>query len=74
MEDFRKLNYRHLFYFWMTMKEGSISKAAERLDVAVQTISMQVSTGEKHWKSPACPTGQASCLDRGRPYSHVICR
>ncbi len=42
-----KINYRHLYYFWMTMKEGTISKAAERLDVAVQTISMQLSVLEK---------------------------
>jgi LysR family transcriptional activator of nhaA len=35
-------NYRHLYYFWVVAKEGSITRAAERLDVAVQTISAQV--------------------------------
>lgn len=36
------LNYRHLYYFWVVGKEGSFSRAAERLDMAVQTVSTQV--------------------------------
>lgn len=36
------LNYRHLYYFWIVAKEGGFSRAAERLDMAVQTISAQV--------------------------------
>lgn len=36
------LNFRHLYYFWVVAKEGSITRAAERLDVAVQTISAQL--------------------------------
>lgn len=36
------LNYRHLYYFWVAAKEGGIARAAERLDMAVQTISTQV--------------------------------
>jgi LysR family transcriptional activator of nhaA len=35
-------NYRHLYYFWVVAKEGGITRAAERLGVAVQTISTQV--------------------------------
>lgn len=35
-------NYKHLYYFWVVAKEGGISKAADRLDMAVQTISAQV--------------------------------
>ena len=35
-------NYRHLYYFWMVAKEGSMSNAAARLDMAVQTVSTQV--------------------------------
>ena len=35
-------NYRHLYYFWMVAKEGSMSHAAARLDMAVQTVSAQV--------------------------------
>ncbi|MCL1887091.1 MAG: transcriptional activator NhaR [Betaproteobacteria bacterium] len=41
------LNYRHLYYFWVVAKEGGVTRAAERLGVAVQTISMQLSLLEK---------------------------
>lgn len=40
-------NYRHLYYFWVVAKEGSMSKAADRLDMAIQTISSQVHELEK---------------------------
>lgn len=40
--DTNKLNFRHLYYFWVVAKKGSITRAAERLDVAVQTISAQL--------------------------------
>ncbi|XVJ68230.1 MAG: LysR family transcriptional regulator [Rhizobacter sp.] len=35
-------SYRHLYYFWVVAKEGGMSKAAARLDMAVQTVSAQV--------------------------------
>jgi len=35
-------NYKHLYYFWVVAKEGGISRAADKLDMAVQTISAQV--------------------------------
>lgn len=35
-------NYKHLYYFWVVAKEGGISRAADRLDMAVQTVSAQV--------------------------------
>lgn len=41
------LNYRHLYYFWLVAKEGGFTRAAERLDMAVQTISAQVRELEK---------------------------
>src|SRR3954469_9422981 len=41
------LNYRHLYYFWVVAKEGSVTRAAERLDVAVQTISAQLALLEQ---------------------------
>jgi LysR family transcriptional activator of nhaA len=41
------LNYRHLHYFWVVAKEGGFSRAAERLDMAVQTVSAQVKELEK---------------------------
>ena len=42
-----QLNYKHLHYFWVVAQEGSITRAAERLDVAVQTISGQLSLLER---------------------------
>lgn len=36
------LNYRHLHYFWVVTKEGGFARAAQRLGMAVQTISAQV--------------------------------
>lgn len=41
------LNYRHLHYFWVVAKEGGFARAANRLHVAVQTISAQVRELEK---------------------------
>ncbi|MBL8438065.1 MAG: LysR family transcriptional regulator [Zoogloeaceae bacterium] len=38
----QSLNYRHLYYFWVAAKEGGIARAAERLDMAIQTVSTQV--------------------------------
>ena len=40
-------NYRHLYYFWVVTKEGGFARAAERLDMAIQTISAQVRELEK---------------------------
>ena len=41
------LNLRHLYYFWVVVKEGGFARAAERLGMAVQTISTQVRELEK---------------------------
>jgi LysR family transcriptional regulator, transcriptional activator of nhaA len=35
-------SYRHLYYFWVVAKEGGIARAADRLGMAVQTVSAQV--------------------------------
>ncbi len=35
-------SYRHLYYFWVVANEGGISRAADRLGMAVQTVSAQV--------------------------------
>lgn len=40
-------NFKHLHYFWVVAHEGSITRAAERLGVAVQTISGQLSLLER---------------------------
>lgn len=53
------LNYKHLHYFWVVAKEGSITRAAERLGVAVQTISGQLSLLERQF-------GKALFVTQGR--------
>jgi LysR family transcriptional activator of nhaA len=41
------LNYHHLLYFWTVVREGSVSKAAEKLRLAQPTVSAQVRMLEK---------------------------
>ena len=43
----QNLNYKHLYYFWAVAKEGGMTKAADRLGMAVQTVSAQVRELEK---------------------------
>ena len=40
-------NYKHLYYFWVVGKEGGVARAANRLGMAVQTVSAQVKELEK---------------------------
>lgn len=42
-----KLNYKHLHYFWVVAQEGSVTRAADRLGVAVQTVSGQLALLER---------------------------
>lgn len=53
------LNYRHLLYFWAVAKEGSITRAADRLGLSVQTISTQLGQLERQ-------LGQALFAPQGR--------
>jgi LysR family transcriptional activator of nhaA len=41
------MNFRHLYYFWVVAKEGGITRAAERLGLAVQTVSTQLALLEQ---------------------------
>ena len=41
------LNYHHLFYFWLTVKTGTISAAAESLHLARPTVAAQIKELEK---------------------------
>lgn len=41
------LNYRHLYHFWIVAKQGGVSRAARHLNLAVQTLSVQVRELEK---------------------------
>lgn len=42
------INYKHLHYFWVVAKEGSISRASEQLHITPQTISGQLSLLEEN--------------------------
>jgi len=42
------INYKHLHYFWVVAKEGSIVRAGERLHLTPQTISGQLSQLEEN--------------------------
>jgi LysR family transcriptional activator of nhaA len=42
------VNYKHLHYFWVVAKEGSIARASERLHLTPQTISGQLSLLEEY--------------------------
>jgi LysR family transcriptional activator of nhaA len=53
------LNYHHLLYFWTVVREGSVSKAAEKLRLSQPTISAQVRMLEQS-------IGERLFLRRGR--------
>lgn len=53
------LNYRHLLYFLTVAKEGTITRAAERLGLSPQTISTQLSQLDQQ-------LGQALLAPQGR--------
>ena len=41
------LNFHHLRYFWVVASEGSMSRAAERLNVSPSSLSVQIKTLEE---------------------------
>jgi LysR family transcriptional activator of nhaA len=53
------LNYHHLLYFWTVVREGSVSKAAEKLHLSQPTVSAQVRMLEK-------ALGQKLFIKKGR--------
>jgi LysR family transcriptional activator of nhaA len=46
-ETMGAMNYKHLHYFWMVAKTGSIGRASARLHVTAQTISGQLTLFEE---------------------------
>jgi LysR family transcriptional regulator, transcriptional activator of nhaA len=42
-----QMNFRHLYYFWVVAKEGGITRAAEKLGLAVQTVGTQLALLEQ---------------------------
>ncbi len=45
--DMEWLNYHHLLYFWMVVREGGVARAAERLRLSQPTVSSQVRSLEQ---------------------------
>ena len=43
------MNYKHLHYFWVVAKQGSIARASDILHLTPQTISGQLSLLEEHF-------------------------
>ena len=48
-DTMERINYNHLFYFWLVAREGSVSKAAARLRLAQPTLSGQIRTLESEF-------------------------
>ena len=63
-----ELNFRHLLYFWAVAKEGSITRAAERLDLSPQAVSTQLGQLERQLgQALFAPQGRSLALtDAGR--------
>ena len=47
-----QLNLKHLHYFWLIAREGSIAKASELLDLTPQTLSGQLANLEQYFDRP----------------------
>lgn len=63
MSKATNINFRHLHYFWVVAKEGSVTRAAERLELAVQTVSAQLGLLEQAvGKSLFMPQGRRLVL------------
>ena len=57
------INFRHLYYFWVVAKEGGVTRAAERLGLAIQTISTQLTQLERSiGKALFVPQGRTLAL------------
>jgi LysR family transcriptional activator of nhaA len=48
----KQLNFHHLQYFYAVAKEGSVTRAAEVMNVTPQTVSGQISTFEDYIGTP----------------------
>ena len=59
----RHLNYNHLLYFWVVVREGGVSRAAEALNLTPQTISGQMKQLEEQLEG-ALLERQGRRLDR----------
>ncbi len=61
------LNYNHLYYFYVTATEGSVTKAADRLEVSQSTISEQLRALERALRKRLFDRGTAGASMRLTP-------
>ncbi|WP_018693688.1 LysR family transcriptional regulator [Algicola sagamiensis] len=48
----KRINYNHLYYFYVVAQEGNIKRASLRLNVTSQTVSSQIATMEDYLGRP----------------------
>jgi LysR family transcriptional activator of nhaA len=48
----RNLNFNHLHYFWAVANEGSLTRAAERLNLSQSAVSVQIQKLERQIGHP----------------------
>ncbi|MFM9096219.1 MAG: LysR family transcriptional regulator, partial [Actinomycetes bacterium] len=46
-----KLNYNHLYYFWIIAKQGNLGRAAEQLHLSDSALSTQLKKLESQLKT-----------------------
>ncbi|GIX04573.1 MAG: LysR family transcriptional regulator [Planctomycetaceae bacterium] len=68
----QELNYRHLLYFWLVVREGSVTRASRLLGVAQPTISAQLRRLESQVGEPLfiCRRGKSELTPRGQLMYH----
>jgi len=59
------LNYHHLYYFWTTVKSGSITKASKKLYLTQPALSQQLQQLERALKRPLFTRGRAGVILTG---------
>jgi LysR family transcriptional activator of nhaA len=59
------LNYHHLYYFWTTVKRGSITKASKDLYLTQPALSQQLQQLERALKRPLFTRGRAGVILTG---------
>jgi LysR family transcriptional activator of nhaA len=60
------LNYRHLYYFWFTVKKGSITKASKDLYLTQPALSLQLQQLERSLKRPLFTRGRSGVVLTGQ--------
>lgn len=69
-----RVNFHHLYYFWMVAKTGSIRRASEQLMLAPPTVSRQIRELESKLNAKLISrTNQNITLTREGEYVHHVC-